>query len=77
MAVTGGEGVDVVLNSLAGDILHESSKCLAPCGRFIDIGKRDMLLSGKLDMSGFLRNNIYAAVDLMGILTGGDKILRR
>jgi len=77
MAAAGGEGVDVILNSLAGDMLHESWKCLAPCGRFIDIGKRDMLLSGRLNMSGFVRNNIYAAVDLAGILTNGNKILRR
>ena len=77
MTETGGEGVDVILNSLAGELLHESWKCLAPCGRFIDLGKRDILLAGKLNMTGFRRNNIYAAVDLTGMLAGGNKLLTR
>ena len=77
MAATSGEGVDLILNSFAGEMLHMSWRCLAPYGRFIDIGKRDMLLSGKLDMNGFVRNNIYAAVDLTGISAGGNNILRR
>jgi len=77
MAATGGEGVDVILNSLAGELLHESWKCLASCGRFIDLGKRDILLAGKLSMTGFRRNNIYAAVDLTGMLAGGNKLLTR
>jgi NADPH:quinone reductase-like Zn-dependent oxidoreductase/SAM-dependent methyltransferase len=39
-ARTGGRGVDVVLNSLSGDMLRESVLSLAPTGRFVEIGKR-------------------------------------
>lgn len=67
----------MILNLLGGDLLHESWKCLAPGGRFIDIGKRDILLSGKLDMNGFKRNTVYAAVDLTGMMAGGNKLLDR
>ncbi|MEP6918376.1 MAG: SDR family NAD(P)-dependent oxidoreductase, partial [Acidobacteriota bacterium] len=39
LAVTGGAGVDLVLNSLAGDFITESVRVLAHGGRFVEIGK--------------------------------------
>lgn len=39
-AATGGRGVDVVLNSLAGDLIEPSFAVLARGGRFVEIGKR-------------------------------------
>jgi acyl transferase domain-containing protein/NADPH:quinone reductase-like Zn-dependent oxidoreductase/NAD(P)-dependent dehydrogenase (short-subunit alcohol dehydrogenase family)/acyl carrier protein len=39
MKATGGEGVDIVLNSLAGDFIPESLRLLRPGGRFVEIGK--------------------------------------
>ncbi|MDP7726347.1 type I polyketide synthase [Mycobacterium sp. TY814] len=41
-AVTGGEGVDVVLNSLAGEFLDASLRLTAPGGRFLEMGKTDV-----------------------------------
>ncbi len=38
-ARTGGRGVDVVLNSLAGEFIPKSLSALAPGGRFLEIGK--------------------------------------
>ncbi|HEY1278336.1 MAG TPA: SDR family NAD(P)-dependent oxidoreductase, partial [Acidimicrobiales bacterium] len=43
LADTGGEGVDVVLNSLAGDFVTTSLGLLRCGGRFLEIGKRDHL----------------------------------
>ena len=40
-AVTGGRGVDVVLNSLTGELTDASLRLLADGGRLIDIGKAD------------------------------------
>jgi len=40
--MTNGKGVDVVLNSLAGEALRESWNCLAWFGRFIELGKKDI-----------------------------------
>jgi len=37
-----GEGVDIVLNSLAGDFIPASLDLLCPGGRFIEIGKTDI-----------------------------------
>ncbi len=42
MERTGGEGVHVVLNSLAGDFIARSLSALAPGGRFVEIGKTDV-----------------------------------
>ncbi len=39
MAITDGRGVDVVLNSLAGDFIPKSLSVLGKEGRFIEIGK--------------------------------------
>jgi len=40
---TNGEGVDVVLNSLAGPLLARSFDLLRADGRFVEIGKRDYI----------------------------------
>lgn len=42
MARTDGRGVDVVLNSLTGPFIQRSFECLAPNGRFVEIGKTDI-----------------------------------
>ncbi|MEM1168616.1 MAG: type I polyketide synthase [Cyanobacteria bacterium P01_H01_bin.35] len=39
MEMTGGKGVDVVLNSLNGDFIDKSMEVLATNGRFVEIGK--------------------------------------
>ena len=57
-------GVDVVLNSLAGESIRASCECLAPLGRFIEIGKRDILTNSRLEMAFFDRNVTFASVDL-------------
>ena len=40
-AITGGSGVDVVLNSLSGEAMETSLGVLKPFGRFLELGKRD------------------------------------
>ena len=41
-AVTGGRGVDVVLDSLAGDFVDASLRLVAPGGVFLEMGKTDI-----------------------------------
>ena len=64
MRLTNNRGVDVVLNSLAGESLRDSCNCLAIFGRFLEIGKRDALLNSRMDTAFFLRSITYAFVDL-------------
>ncbi|OBG22025.1 type I polyketide synthase [Mycobacterium sp. 852002-51057_SCH5723018] len=42
LAATGGAGVDVVLNSLAGEFIDASLRLLVGGGRFIEMGKTDL-----------------------------------
>ncbi|MFI0743442.1 SDR family NAD(P)-dependent oxidoreductase, partial [Streptomyces sp. NPDC021100] len=42
LAATGGRGVDVVLNSLAGEFVDASLRVLARGGRFLEMGKTDI-----------------------------------
>ena len=66
--LTQGRGVDVVLNSLAGEGLLQSLRCLAPGGRHVEIGKRDILEHTALDMSLLKENVSFLSVhlDLLG-----------
>ncbi|KAL8803996.1 MAG: hypothetical protein Q9200_006002 [Gallowayella weberi] len=65
-AMTKGRGVDVVINSLAGEALRSTwEECLAPLGRFIEIGKKDIMSLGQLPMATFAKNVTFASVDLM------------
>ncbi|WP_439330694.1 SDR family NAD(P)-dependent oxidoreductase [Mycobacterium scrofulaceum] len=63
---TGGAGMDVVLNSLAGEFTDASLRLLAPGGRFIEMGKTD------LRDPGSLAGISYRAFDLME--AGPDRI---
>ncbi|KKY36228.1 putative polyketide synthase [Diaporthe ampelina] len=61
---TAGRGVDVVLNALSGELLHASWDCVAACGTFVEIGRRDLVGQGKLAMEGFLSNRSFVGFDL-------------
>lgn len=60
--------MDLVLNSLAGDALIASWECIAPYGRFIEIGKKDIYSHNKLPMFQFARNVTFSAVDLASLM---------
>ena len=53
-AATGGRGVDVVLNSLAGEFVDASVRALAPAGRFLEMGKTDLREPSELDGVSYL-----------------------
>ncbi|KAL8787706.1 MAG: hypothetical protein Q9195_007662 [Heterodermia aff. obscurata] len=77
MAMTEGNGVDVVLNSLAGPLLQATWKSVARFGRFVEIGKRDLEAGNYLDMSSFTRNISFFAVDLLQIQQFKGKLVAR
>ena len=64
MQHTGGKGVDIVLNSLAGEAIPLSISVLAPYGRFIEIGKQDIYRNSKLGLGPFRNNLSFFAVDV-------------
>ncbi|KAE9365744.1 BcPKS1, polyketide synthase [Stipitochalara longipes BDJ] len=60
--MTKGRGVDVVLNSLSGEGLTASWELIAPYGRFIEIGKADILTNSRLPMACFANNVSFSAI---------------
>lgn len=62
--LTGGSGVDVVLNSLSGDNLRATWDCIGAYGRFVEIGKADITTNSSLPMANFQNNVSFFAVDL-------------
>ncbi|KAL4906190.1 hypothetical protein BDW74DRAFT_139610 [Aspergillus multicolor] len=64
MCATNGVGVDVVLNSLSGELLHASWRCVATEGCMVDLGKRDFLGRGRLAMRPFTDNRAFFGIDL-------------
>ncbi|CAG8152229.1 unnamed protein product [Penicillium salamii] len=77
MRETGGEGVDLALNSLSGELLHATWGCVAEFGKLVEIGKRDLIGSGKLDMSIFEANRSYCCVDLDHICVKRPKVVKK
>jgi len=61
---TAGLGVDIVLNSLTGGAQRAGLELLAPGGRFVEIGKKDIYGGTWLGLSPFKRNLSFFAVDL-------------
>lgn len=67
--VTGGRGVDVVVNSLSGELLQDTWSLIAEFGRFVEIGKKDILANSHLGMRQFERNVSFFSVDLVPYLS--------
>jgi acyl transferase domain-containing protein/NADPH:quinone reductase-like Zn-dependent oxidoreductase len=64
MRRTGGRGVDVIMNSLSGDALRQTWNCIAPFGRFIELGKRDFTINSRLEMKHFEKNVSFTGLDV-------------
>ncbi|MEM7547566.1 MAG: SDR family NAD(P)-dependent oxidoreductase [Pseudomonadota bacterium] len=77
MAVTGGEGVDVCLNSLFGEAMERSLGCLKSFGRFVELGKRDYYANSPIGLRPFRRNLTYFGVDADQLLSARPEIADR
>ena len=64
MDSTGGEGVDVVLNSLSGRHVALCLEALRPGGWHCEIGKVDIFADNALNMFVFRKNLRFAAIDV-------------
>ena len=63
MRMTQDREIHVVLNSLSGNLLVASWKCVAPYGRFIEIGGKNVDSHRKLPMLQFANNVAFGAID--------------
>ena len=54
--LTDNRGVDVILNTVPDEGLLASWNCIAPYGRFVELGRKDIQSNANLPMGPFLRN---------------------
>ncbi|MCG6895376.1 MAG: SDR family NAD(P)-dependent oxidoreductase, partial [Desulfobacteraceae bacterium] len=64
MALTGGYGADVVINTLSGDAIQKGIDCLAPGGRYVEIAMTGMKSAGRFDLRKMTDNQAFFSVDL-------------
>lgn len=63
MRITDDEGIDVVLNSLAGEAINKNLRILRPFGRFLELGKRDFYENSRIGLRPFRNNISYFGID--------------
>ncbi|KAK0736272.1 hypothetical protein B0T21DRAFT_288533 [Apiosordaria backusii] len=67
LCATGNKGVDVIINSLTGDLLQETWSLIASFGRFVEINKKDAFQNTNLPMKAFERNATFSTIDLRAL----------
>lgn len=77
LAITQGRGVDVVLNSLAGEAINRNFQVLKPFGRFLELGKRDFYQNTKIGLRPFRNNISYFGIDADQLMSERPDLTRR
>ncbi|KAI0109091.1 putative polyketide synthase [Nemania sp. FL0031] len=74
---TNNQGVDIIINSLAGKLLDVSWNLLGRHGRFIEIGKRDIYENKSLEMEPFRKGLSFTHVDVRQLADNKGPIVQR
>jgi acyl transferase domain-containing protein/NADPH:quinone reductase-like Zn-dependent oxidoreductase/SAM-dependent methyltransferase len=64
LRATDGRGVDVVLNTLAGDAMQKGLRCLADGGRYVEIAMTALKSARRIDLSVLDDNQSFISIDL-------------
>ncbi|MDQ0982718.1 acyl transferase domain-containing protein/D-arabinose 1-dehydrogenase-like Zn-dependent alcohol dehydrogenase/acyl carrier protein, partial [Streptomyces sp. V2I9] len=81
---TGGRGLDVVLNALAGEFVDASARLLAPGGRFVEMGKADIREADAFDGRHYRAFDLQEAgperigeilAEVLGLFAAGTLVL--
>lgn len=64
ICATKGKGIDVIVNSLSGELMTETWALAAPFGRFVEVGNKDTFVNNSLPMRQFKNNVTFSGVDL-------------
>ena len=77
MRITEGQGIDIVLNSLAGEAITRNLSVLKPFGRFLELGKRDFYENSKIGLRPFRNNISYFGIDADQLLIERPELANR
>ncbi len=69
-AQTSAQGLDLVLNSLSGEAIRQGLDLLAPFGRFLELGRRDIEEGTALSLAHFAKHVSFAAITASPAMPG-------
>lgn len=74
--ITGGRGVDVVLNMVAGEAMQKGLNSLAPSGRYLELAVHALKARAKFDLSHLVDNQAFLSMDFrrLSMSGGGQRI---
>jgi amino acid adenylation domain-containing protein len=77
MMATDGQGVDLVLNSLSGELLDLGLSVLAAHGRFVELGLRDIVENRSLGLKIFKKGITFKGLQVSSGIPGLGEVFRR
>ncbi|MCY9109396.1 SDR family NAD(P)-dependent oxidoreductase [Bacillus atrophaeus] len=75
--LTEGKGVDVVINTLAGDAIQKGINSLAPGGRYMEIAMVGLKSAEKFDLSNLVDNQTFHSVDLRRLVSKQPELIQK
>ena len=75
LRMTKNRGIDYIINSLSGETMLETWKCVAPFGSFVHIGTKDVLDNTNLNMRPFLRNVSFNCVNMTKLMDDKPQLM--
>ncbi|KAH7384895.1 hypothetical protein BKA64DRAFT_152726 [Cadophora sp. MPI-SDFR-AT-0126] len=75
--LTGGRGVDLIINTIGPQDMEETWKCIDDFGRFVDIRSSDTAKTTALNCPPSLRNITYSTLDILHMLQNNQAISSR
>ena len=76
LCATGGKGVDVIVNTVSGELLTETWALCASFGRFVEISKKDAFQNNSLPMRPFDSNVTFSGIDIRDLFKHRPEELR-
>ena len=76
LELTDGYGVDLILNALPGPYIDKALDCLAPYGRFLEVGKRDVYADRAIGLRSLRANQSFHVIDVAAMLTDRPDTVR-
>ncbi|ERO59982.1 beta-ketoacyl synthase N-terminal-like domain-containing protein [Pseudomonas piscis] len=74
--LTQGQGVDVVINTLADDALQKGFNCLAPGGRYVELAMTALKSARSVDLSRLNDNQSFISIDLRKLIQDNPLLLQ-
>ena len=75
LRMTNRRGVDCIINSLSGEALRRTWRCIAPFGTFVEIGMKDVLENTGLEMRPFLQDATFTFFNLKHVMTANPQLM--